>query len=61
MFLAYDRLWDTIQATAPELFIAWRDCGLLDELGIAADAGRPPRVGTLPGRTTARTNKAHRD
>ena len=29
----YDRLWDTIKATAPELFMAWRDCGLLDEHG----------------------------
>ena len=31
----YDRLWDTIKATAPELFMAWRDCGLLDEDGHA--------------------------
>ena len=31
----YDRLWDTIKATAPELFMAWRDCGLLDEHGHA--------------------------
>jgi hypothetical protein len=31
----YDRLWDTIKATAPELFMAWRDCGLLDERGDA--------------------------
>jgi hypothetical protein len=29
----YDALWDTIKATAPELFIAWRDCGLIDERG----------------------------
>jgi hypothetical protein len=29
----YDALWDAIKATAPELFIAWRDCGLIDELG----------------------------
>jgi hypothetical protein len=29
----YDALWDKIKATAPELFIAWRDCGLLDEKG----------------------------
>lgn len=29
----YDRLWDTIKASAPELFMAWRDCGLLDERG----------------------------
>jgi len=25
----YDRLWDTIKASAPELFMAWRDCGLI--------------------------------
>ena len=31
----YDRLWDTIKAAAPELFMAWRDCGLLDEGGQA--------------------------
>jgi hypothetical protein len=31
----YDRLWDTIKATAPELFMAWRDCGLLDDRGQA--------------------------
>jgi hypothetical protein len=29
----YDRLWDAIQGTAPEFFIAWRDCGLVDENG----------------------------
>jgi hypothetical protein len=29
----YDALWDKIKATAPELFMAWRDCGLLDEQG----------------------------
>ena len=29
----YDRLWEKIQAFSPELFMAWRDCGLLDELG----------------------------
>ncbi len=29
----YDALWDAIKATAPELFIAWRDCGLIDEQG----------------------------
>jgi len=31
----YDRLWDTIKANAPELFMAWRDCGLLDGRGQA--------------------------
>jgi hypothetical protein len=29
----YDALWDAIKATAPELFMAWRDCGLIDERG----------------------------
>lgn len=29
----YDPLWNAIKATAPELFIAWRDCGLVDEAG----------------------------
>jgi hypothetical protein len=29
----YDALWEKIKATAPELFMAWRDCGLLDEQG----------------------------
>jgi hypothetical protein len=49
----YDQLWDTIQATAPELFMAWRDCGLLDERGQARPAyavwreyfGRPLDLG----------------
>jgi hypothetical protein len=31
----YDRLWETIKGTAPEFFIAWRDCGLVDEAGRA--------------------------
>jgi hypothetical protein len=34
----YDALWDTIKATAPELFIAWKDCGFLDENGNARPA-----------------------
>jgi len=29
----YDRLWEKIESTSPELFKAWRDCGLLDENG----------------------------
>ena len=29
----YDALWDKIKGNAPELFMAWRDCGLLDETG----------------------------
>lgn len=27
----YDPLWEKIKGSAPELFMAWRDCGLLDE------------------------------
>ena len=34
----YDALWDKIKATAPELFMAWRDCGLVDEQGNARPA-----------------------
>jgi len=34
----YDALWDRIKTTAPELFMAWRDCGLLDEKGKARPA-----------------------
>ena len=34
----YDALWDKIKGTAPELFMAWRDCGLLDEQGRARPA-----------------------
>lgn len=29
----YDALWEKIKAQSPELFMAWRDCGLLDESG----------------------------
>jgi hypothetical protein len=29
----YDPLWDKIKDSAPEAFMAWRDCGLLDEKG----------------------------
>ena len=29
----YDALWEKIEGTSPELFKAWRDCGLLDEHG----------------------------
>ncbi len=29
----YDALWERIKDGSPELFIAWRDCGLLDEHG----------------------------
>lgn len=34
----YDALWDKIKATAPEFFIAWRDCGLEDEKGVKRPA-----------------------
>lgn len=29
----YDALWEKIKFFSPELFIAWKDCGLLDEKG----------------------------
>jgi hypothetical protein len=29
----YDALWDKIKDRSPEAFLAWRDCGLLDEDG----------------------------
>lgn len=34
----YDALWEKIKANSPELFMAWRDCGLLDESGKARPA-----------------------
>jgi hypothetical protein len=34
----YDALWEKIKANSPELFIAWKDCGLLDEKGKARPA-----------------------
>jgi uncharacterized protein (TIGR03067 family) len=34
----YDALWEKIKQHSPELFIAWRDCGLLDERGKARPA-----------------------
>jgi hypothetical protein len=36
----YDALWEKIKASCPELFMAWRDCGLLDENGQARPACR---------------------
>ncbi len=36
----YDALWERIKATSPELFVAWKDCGLLDEKGMARPAYR---------------------
>ncbi len=29
----YDALWEKIKTGSPEFFVAWRDCGLLDEKG----------------------------
>ena len=29
----YDAMWDRIKAFSPEAFMAWRDCGLLDQAG----------------------------
>jgi hypothetical protein len=29
----YDALWEKIKGSAPEVFMAWRDCGLVDEKG----------------------------
>jgi hypothetical protein len=29
----YDALWEKIQGNSPEFFMAWRDCGLVDEKG----------------------------
>ncbi len=34
----YDALWEKIKGGAPEAFLAWRDCGLLDEGGKARPA-----------------------
>lgn len=34
----YDALWEKIKANSPELFMAWRDCGLLDENGVERPA-----------------------
>jgi len=31
LYRDYDALWEKIKSTAPEAFMAWRDCGLLDE------------------------------
>jgi len=29
----YDALWEKIRPAAPEFFVVWKDCGLLDESG----------------------------
>jgi len=34
----YDALWEKIKAFSPELFIAWKDCGLVDETGREREA-----------------------
>jgi uncharacterized protein (TIGR03067 family) len=34
----YDALWEKIKGKAPELFMAWRDCGLVDEHGVKRPA-----------------------
>jgi hypothetical protein len=39
LYRDYDALWEKIKDTSPEFFMAWRDCGLLDEAGV----GRPAR------------------
>jgi hypothetical protein len=31
----YDAVWEKIKGTTPEAFMAWRDCGLLDQDGKA--------------------------
>ncbi|HEV8604382.1 MAG TPA: hypothetical protein VGQ99_03395 [Tepidisphaeraceae bacterium] len=31
-------LWEKIKGFSPELFIAWRDCGLVDEEGREREA-----------------------
>jgi len=33
LYRDYDQLWNKIKATAPEFFVVWKDCGLLDENG----------------------------
>ena len=34
----YDALWEKIKGATPEAFMAWRDCGLLDQDGNAHPA-----------------------
>ena len=34
LYRDYDALWEKIKDTSPEFFMAWRDCGLLDEAGV---------------------------
>ena len=29
----YDAMWEKIKSGVPEFFMAWRDCGLVDEAG----------------------------
>jgi hypothetical protein len=38
LYRDYDALWDKIKEGSPEFFMAWRDCGLVDESGIERPA-----------------------
>lgn len=38
LYRDYDAMWKKIEAFSPESFMAWRDCGLLDEDGIPRPA-----------------------
>ena len=40
----YDALWEKIKGTTPEAFMAWRDCGLIDE-----DGSHAPPTGSGSG------------
>jgi hypothetical protein len=33
LYRDYDQMWDKIKLFSPEFFMAWRDCGLIDENG----------------------------
>ncbi len=38
LYRDYDALWDKIKDGSPECFMAWRDCGLVDESGMTRPA-----------------------
>ena len=38
LYRDYDALWEKIKDTSPEFFMAWRDCGLVDESGMTRPA-----------------------
>ena len=40
LYRDYDALWEKIKDGSPEFFMAWRDCGLVDEAGV----DRPARA-----------------